>query len=310
MKGQVFERLTVVGEVVKKPRKNGYYHSYWPCQCSCGSPIKLVEEQALKSGRTRSCGCLNKESIEKKKLKDLEGKVFRNFRVIGIKEIRKMNGRNHNFLECECLLCGNLCIVKQATVVRGEQESCGCSRHRPRPQTEKHGGAKTKLYKCYIRMIRRCYDKNLERYPRYGGRGIAVEPEWLGDNGFTNFREWSLKQEPNIEQLLGKKGLQLNKIENDSNYSPSNCNFIPDLDQYKNKKNTIWVEIDGQKMSLLEAVEKFHKFDMDLKDVKRLVRDRYVRYKWDLWDALTIPPDSSQSYKRIKEGFLNLNLEH
>lgn len=32
------------------------------CQCSCGSPPKRINNSALLSGATRSCGCLKKRS--------------------------------------------------------------------------------------------------------------------------------------------------------------------------------------------------------------------------------------------------------
>jgi len=56
MKGQKFERLTVLKRVEKQNRKN----SYWECLCDCGNK-KIVRRQHLLSGNVRSCGCLAKE---------------------------------------------------------------------------------------------------------------------------------------------------------------------------------------------------------------------------------------------------------
>lgn len=44
---------------------------------------------------------------------------------------------------------------------------------------------KTKEYNVWISMKYRCYDKNCERYDRYGGRGIKVCDRWL--HSFENF---------------------------------------------------------------------------------------------------------------------------
>lgn len=53
--GQKFGRLTVLkqGERINN-------HIGWVCRCDCGS-IKTVEGRYLTKGRTKSCGCLNKE---------------------------------------------------------------------------------------------------------------------------------------------------------------------------------------------------------------------------------------------------------
>lgn len=59
--GYVFNRLTVLYEDLtidlksKRPRK-------WVCQCQCGT-VKSIDQQSLKNGNTKSCGCLNKEII-------------------------------------------------------------------------------------------------------------------------------------------------------------------------------------------------------------------------------------------------------
>lgn len=54
--GQVFGRFTVAGEVVSS---NGL--KFWRCQCACGE-VRLVRADSLKSGRSKSCGCLKREN--------------------------------------------------------------------------------------------------------------------------------------------------------------------------------------------------------------------------------------------------------
>lgn len=55
LRGQVFGRLTVVD--FSEFTASG---ARWICRCSCGNE-KIVSRQALKSGMTKSCGCLRKE---------------------------------------------------------------------------------------------------------------------------------------------------------------------------------------------------------------------------------------------------------
>lgn len=49
------------------------------------------------------------------------------------------------------------------------------------------------LYKRYCDMKSRCYNKNKKNYKYYGGRGIKVCDEWLGENGYNNFKKWALE---------------------------------------------------------------------------------------------------------------------
>lgn len=51
-----FGRLTVVGFAEKRGRK-----LYWNCVCDCGAS-KAVHGEHLKEGRSRSCGCLNRDA--------------------------------------------------------------------------------------------------------------------------------------------------------------------------------------------------------------------------------------------------------
>lgn len=54
MIGQRFGRLTVVAEAERRAHDT---HRYWSCVCDCGKE-STVEGCNLRSGRSRSCGCL------------------------------------------------------------------------------------------------------------------------------------------------------------------------------------------------------------------------------------------------------------
>lgn len=79
-------------------------------------------------------------------------------------------------------------------------------------------------------MKERCYSKNCERYPNYGGRGIKICDEWLKD--FTKFYNWS-------SENGYKDNLSIERINNDNGYNPVNCKWIPMVEQGRNKTNTI-----------------------------------------------------------------------
>ena len=60
LKGEKFGRLTVldIDEEKSKPKI-----IYWKCRCDCGN-IKSILRSQLTSGKTQSCGCLQKEYVK------------------------------------------------------------------------------------------------------------------------------------------------------------------------------------------------------------------------------------------------------
>ncbi|SQC67333.1 hypothetical protein [Listeria fleischmannii] len=61
--GLRFDRL----EVLCLASQDKYYNLYWLCKCDCGTE-KVIGGSGLKSGATKSCGCLNKELSRKRKV--------------------------------------------------------------------------------------------------------------------------------------------------------------------------------------------------------------------------------------------------
>ena len=58
--GQKFGRLEVIGIAETRHYSHGNQY-YWRCRCKCGN-ICTVSGEHLKSGHTKSCGCLNTET--------------------------------------------------------------------------------------------------------------------------------------------------------------------------------------------------------------------------------------------------------
>lgn len=105
--------------VMEYAGRNKSNQKQWKCECSCGN-IKIVAENKLKSGHTRSCGCL-------KYLKMIKGWG----RVIGKKYGRLIvlfiNIKNNKtYAECKCD-CGNFSKPKLDSVISGRVVSCGCA---------------------------------------------------------------------------------------------------------------------------------------------------------------------------------------
>jgi hypothetical protein len=66
--GQDPTRLTVVGEGEPYFWRGRFSRTRWVCECDCGK-ASLVRDDRLKSGTTRSCGCLRAEKSRERMLR-------------------------------------------------------------------------------------------------------------------------------------------------------------------------------------------------------------------------------------------------
>ena len=60
--GMKFGRLTVKKQVEDYVTPKGLHNAQWECTCDCGTPdLIIVRGTSLRSGKTKSCGCLRVE---------------------------------------------------------------------------------------------------------------------------------------------------------------------------------------------------------------------------------------------------------
>ena len=138
---------------------------------------------------------------------------------------------------CKCD-CGNEVIAEGYQIRKGYTKSCGCYvKEKFLKATTTHHKRHTRLYGVYTAMKSRCNNPNNQAYNLYGGRGIKVCSEWEAD--FQTFYDWSLENGY-------KKGLTLDRIDNDKGYSPDNCRWATMEKQQNNRGNNKYIEIDGE----------------------------------------------------------------
>lgn len=115
--GQKFNRLTALH---KDDKRKG---NYWFFQCECGK-IKSIRGTDVKSGRIRSCGCIQKEAVKKYNWQpvDLTGKTFGNLTVL-YRVANNADGRT--VWHCKCA-CGNEIDILGNRLLTGNTTSCGC----------------------------------------------------------------------------------------------------------------------------------------------------------------------------------------
>ena len=112
--------------ILERLSKNG--RVYYRCKCECGT-IKDVRADHLKSGKSRSCGCLQKETVSKILTIDLTGQKFGDWTVIGPGERPTSNSQKGMFWLCQCK-CGTIKSVSSHTLRNGKSQSCGCVKSR------------------------------------------------------------------------------------------------------------------------------------------------------------------------------------
>jgi hypothetical protein len=136
---------------------------------------------------------------------------------------------------CECD-CGKFNIITTASLICGNTKSCGCLRQSG-DYCRTHGQSKSKLWGTWCSMRSRCRYPKKKDYKHYGGRGISVCEDWSND--FMTFYNWSLENGY-------REGLTIDRIDNDGNYEPSNCRWIPFSQQSINRRNVTRITIGDE----------------------------------------------------------------
>lgn len=251
--GKRFGKLTVVSQAPKKHGKTA-----WHCVCDCGNELD-VQQCALVTGNTKSCGCL--------KRKNIVGERFNHLTVL-----HRDNARGGSYWVCKCD-CGKEISVDISNL-RGGQKSCGCIR--PDRPTWHHGYG-TRIYGVWRGMIDRCYNPNSPNYPRYGALGIEVCEEWKSD--FSSFREWAYAN--GYDDKAPRGVCTIERKNNGGNYEPSNCRWANMKEQGQNKRNTAFIFANGEKISMGDASEKYH---IPIETLRRRINKGYTAD-----DAVNIP---------------------
>lgn len=172
---------------------------------------------------------------------DLTGRRFGRLTVISEDDAR-WSGSVVWLCKCDC---GNYKRVRASHLKRGAVISCGCYN---KQKDFVHGESNTRLHHIWACMLDRCTNPNSAEADRYIDRGIKVCDEWL--NSYEAFAEWS-KANGYIEDA--KRGdCTLDRIDNDGDYSPSNCRWVDMKVQGRNRRNNHLLTLDGKTHCIAE----------------------------------------------------------
>ena len=141
----------------------------------------------------------------------------------------------------------------------------------------------TPFYKVWQNIKTRCYNKNTSDYKRYGGRGIRVCKRW------HNFKSFYKDMFDSY-----KKGLTIERIDNNKNYSRENCRWATRREQANNTRH-----IKRAKKYCYKGIEDTIKNWANYLGIKRSTLDMRLRsYNWSIEKAFFKPVKGGVSYGR------------
>lgn len=220
-------------KVLKRVENDKNKKVQWLCSCDCGREI-IVRTGTLLQGRQRFCGkCKN----------DLTGFRFGRLVVLREEERYFSNSKTRYSKKrylCKCD-CGKEVKVLESLLLNGHTKSCGCFHKESLIKMKTiHGESSTRLYSIWNGMKARCLNENKSSFKNYGGRGIEICPEWLS---YEKFADWAKNNGYSDNLSIERKNVNLG-------YCPQNCCWVPIERQGKNRRNTCFIQIEGEYDSL------------------------------------------------------------
>ena len=145
---------------------------------------------------------------------------------------------------------------------------------------------KKHLKTVWLNIKKRCMNPHDKSFADYGGRGIILCNAWHDFDIFLKDMGTSYK-----------KGLQIDRINNNLGYFKSNCQWVTPTEQANNKRNNHLITFRGKTLTLAQWSRK-------LKIPYSTLICRINKRKWSINKSFTTPPMPA-----IKERIINHNGE-
>lgn len=178
---------------------------------------------------------------------DLSGKRFGRLLVVRRVDKPVTSKKRGIYYLCKCD-CGTEKILNRNSLQSGTQ-SCGCLIVETTAQLAKktlttHGMAKHPLYHVWHHMMQRCGNPKYREYKLYGARGITVCERWKDVRNFISDMEATYRS-----------GLEIERIDNDKGYEPSNCRWANRKEQCNNTRHNVFFEFNGERKTIAQWAE-------------------------------------------------------
>lgn len=220
------------------------------------------------------------------KNRDLVGEKFGLLTVISRAgdKINSKGIKSGRLWNCSCE-CGNTTIVITSELNNNHVRSCGCLSRKLAAERLSTTLNLTHLdfsiiaasfkgtHSTWIAMNNRCYNKNNQAYPNYGGRGIGVCDRWnlAAGGSFKNFLE-----------DMGERpiGTSIDRIDVDKDYCKENCRWANLKEQANNQRR-------NRKLTYKAVTKNLGEWAQEFNISKSLLRNRLK--KMSIEEALTTP---------------------
>lgn len=176
-------------------------------------------------------------------MNDLIGQKFWNLTII--ERVGTYKNRKIKY-KCQCD-CGNITYSDITSLKTGNTKSCGCIKSKFIENLNKtHNESKTRLYKIWIGIKKRCYNPNCHSYHYYGKKGITMDNNWK--KNFNSFKEWAINN--GYDETLS-----IDRIDFNGNYEPNNCRWTNSKIQNNNSSHNNNLTINGITKSITTWAE-------------------------------------------------------
>lgn len=209
--------------------------------------------------------------------------------LVALNPISRRSTSGEMIWNCKCD-CGTYSEVLGGHLSSGHTVSCGCfAPIATSARTRKHGESRriTPEYRAWKHINNRCFNPNNKSYPNYGARGIKVCRRWR--NSYEHFLE-DMGRRPSPR-------LQIERVDNDGDYAPSNCIWGTRKEQANNKRNNVRISHAGVTKTIAQWADAIGVRDY-------IVRKRYKQCGWTMAEIINhyASSDIREIWKEVEAG--------
>lgn len=183
--------------------------------------------------------------MKKVNWEDFVGKKFNSLTILKITHIPDKHGDIKPYAVCKCD-CGNETIVPNGILIAGRTISCGCMTALNPKDPRSDDPEISRQYGRASMILERCRNPWSNSFKNYGGRGIKNE---LGDT------PWDVAE--SLSKVPGYfEGAQIDRINNDGNYSLNNIRWVTSQENTQNSSIIIPLskeQLSSRLLSLISA---------------------------------------------------------